>query len=380
MQAFNEITPVEGVASRHKRARGLLVLGSMLLVLLLTLSAGIRSGLLLAIGLGIGMTLEGLRFGFAGPWRQAIAEGNTQGMQAQLLAIGLASVPSLLLLENATGELIGAAGPIGFSMVLGAFVFGASMQIVLGCGSGTLVNAGSGNLMGLWVLPFFIVGSFLGTLHLPQWSALGEWNSLLLSERLGTPTAILLTLTLLLALGLVLRQHMPPQQRSLPRRLWVAAGLLALLAVLNLMVSGQPWGVVYGLGLWGAKLAHWSGLEVSAFAYWAIPGNAERIDESLLLDVTSVTNLGLLLGAGIAARWRGPLVLKVSLSPRLWAAGAIAGTLMGYSSRMAYGCNVGAFFSGIATGSLHGWVWLIAAFAGSWLGVRGRQQLLGRPS
>jgi len=43
---------------------------------------------------------------------------------------------------------------------------------------------------------------------------------------------------------------------------------------------------------------------------------------------------------------------------------------MGYASRLAFGCNVGAFFSGIATGSLHGWAWFVAAFAGALLGVR----------
>ena len=38
------------------------------------------------------------------------------------------------------------------------------------------------------------------------------------------------------------------------------------------------------------------------------------------------------------------------------------GLALGYASRLAFGCNVGAFFSGIATGSLHGWVWFAAAF------------------
>ena len=31
--------------------------------------AGPRAGLLVAIGIGFGLVLEGLRFGFAGPWR-----------------------------------------------------------------------------------------------------------------------------------------------------------------------------------------------------------------------------------------------------------------------------------------------------------------------
>jgi hypothetical protein len=36
---------------------------------------------------------------------------------------------------------------------------------------------------------------------------------------------------------------------------------------------------------------------------------------------------------------------------------------------LAYGCNIGAYFSGIASGSLHGWLWLVAAFVGSIIGT-----------
>jgi hypothetical protein len=39
------------------------------------------------------------------------------------------------------------------------------------------------------------------------------------------------------------------------------------------------------------------------------------------------------------------------------------------TARAAYGCNIGAYFSGIASGSLHGWLWLPAAFAGSAIGT-----------
>jgi uncharacterized membrane protein YedE/YeeE len=53
----------------------------------------------------------------------------------------------------------------------------------------------------------------------------------------------------------------------------------------------------------------------------------------------------------------------------------VAGLLLGYSSRLAFGCNVGAYFSGISTGSAHGWVWFAMAFAGSVLGVRVRERL-----
>jgi uncharacterized membrane protein YedE/YeeE len=50
-------------------------------------------------------------------------------------------------------------------------------------------------------------------------------------------------------------------------------------------------------------------------------------------------------------------------------AAVAGGLLLGYGARVASGCNIGAYFSGIASGSLHGWLWLPAAFAGNVLGT-----------
>ena len=44
--------------------------------------------------------------------------------------------------------------------------------------------------------------------------------------------------------------------------------------------------------------------------------------------------------------------------------------MLGYGARLAYGCNIGAYFSGIASGSVHGWLWLVFAFIGNGLGVK----------
>ena len=44
--------------------------------------------------------------------------------------------------------------------------------------------------------------------------------------------------------------------------------------------------------------------------------------------------------------------------------------MLGYGARIAYGCNIGAYFSGIASASLHGWLWFAAAFLGNIAGTR----------
>ncbi|KKO12340.1 YeeE/YedE family protein [Pseudohongiella sp.] len=354
----------------------------MLAIVFITFAiAGPRSALLMLTGLGFGLVLEGLRFGFAGPWRQMLTERDCRGLVTQFMAIGLFALVAFPLLANAPEELAGAHAPVGLAMIAGAFVFGAAMQVVLGCGSGVLVNAGSGNLVAVLALPGFIAGSFVGSLHLEWWTALGSLPVLSLQGLFGAGPGLWLTLFGLLLLASVAIARAVPGKRLPGARLRWAAVLVAALAVLNLVIAGQSWGVVYGLGLWGAKTAQAAGMEVAATGFWAAAGNAQRLEQSLLTDVTSLTNIGILAGAFIVMQWRraagtGQANAQVRL-PRhfLWLVMLVAGLVLGYSARIAFGCNVGAYFSGIATGSVHGWVWFLAAFVGAALGIRLRNRL-----
>lgn len=344
--------------------------------------AGPRSALLLAVGLGFGLVLEGLRFGFAGPWRQMLMERDCRGLIAQFVAIALCALVMFPLLAGSPSELSGAHAPIGLAMVAGAFVFGITMQIVMGCGSGVLVNAGSGNFNATLALPGFIAGSFLGSLHLNWWTALGSLPVYSLQSLLGVGNGLFATLAGLAILSCIAIVSASPGKRMPVTRWWWAAGLVAVLAILNLMIAGQPWGVVYGLGLWGAKVAQAGGIDVALTSTWSSPANAERLTANLLTDVTTLTNIGLMTGALVIMQWRRALAngrdepQVQSTRPGVWFVMLLAGVVMGYSARLAFGCNVGAYFSGISSGSLHGWVWFAAAFAGSVIGIRFRNKLL----
>jgi hypothetical protein len=168
-------------------------------------------------------------------------------------------------------------------------------------------------------------------------------------------------------------------------RLWVGAGqtwldkrwvwgavALAVLATLNLLLAGQPWGVVYGFGLWAAKVSVALGaFDPTANAFWSQAGNAQRLTQTVFMDVTTITNIGILGGA----LWVSAKAASNStpLTTQQWVIGLVAGFIMGYSSRLAFGCNIGAMLSGISTGSLHGWIWVPLAFAGTLIGVRVRR-------
>ena len=80
-------------------------------------------------------------------------------------------------------------------------------------------------------------------------------------------------------------------------------------------------------------------------------------------------NFGIILGALLASLLAGRFAPAWKVPARSLVAAVVGGLLLGYGARVAFGCNIGAYFSGIASGSLHGWIWLPSAFAGSVLGT-----------
>jgi uncharacterized membrane protein YedE/YeeE len=90
---------------------------------------------------------------------------------------------------------------------------------------------------------------------------------------------------------------------------------------------------------------------------------------SVLSDVTSVMDFGIMLGAMLCAGLSARFKPEWRISGRHFAASVLGGLLLGYGACLAYGCNIGAFFSGIASGSLHGWMWLVFALFGNWVAL-----------
>jgi uncharacterized membrane protein YedE/YeeE len=370
--------------------RLLLILPALLAWIAMTWFAGIRTGLLLLLGLGFGAALSAARFGFATGWRTLLQDRDPWGMTGQMVLLSLCALLAFPLLDHASEEIVGALAPITWGLMLGALVFGFTMQLADGCGSGTLYKAGASSPTSWAVLPAFIVGSFFGASHLPAWTELGGPLNVIrhaqpdapvdLIGKLGLGPALLVTTGLCALIALVSIMVTARQRRArgeslppIPKRWLWGAVAIALVYAVHLVVAGQPWGIVYGLGLWGAKIASAAGFDLSQDAFWGAAPHAERLLEPVLWDVTSVTNIGLLYGALIADRWN----LKSSQKPRWPAASALlisiaAGLVMGYSSRLAFGCNVGGYLGGIASASLHGWVWFACAFLGSIVGVRAR--------
>ena len=351
---------------------------------------GPRQGALLLLGGALGLTLYHASFGFTSAWRVFILDGRGRGLRAQMAMLALAVV--LFFPAIASGSVFdlpvkGSLAPLSTGVVVGAFLFGIGMQMGGGCASGTLFTAGGGNASMVLTLLFFVIGSVLGTVHFDWWLSLPALEPVSLVQSFGAAGGIALSLLLFAGIAaltvLVERRRHGALEREAPaprqglarfaRGPWpVIAGALAL-AVLNfvtLALAGRPWGITSAFALWGAKGAALLGFEPSQWSYWQTPANARALSDSVFADVTSVMNFGIVAGAMLASSLAGRFAPSLRIPLRSALAAVIGGLLLGYGARIAYGCNIGAYFSGIASGSLHGWLWLVAAFAGNMVGVR----------
>lgn len=349
------------------------------------LAAASRQGLhlpaLFAVGLLLGMVLYLSRFGFASTYRKLVLYGDSEGIRAQLVMLILATL--LFAPVLATGSffgksMVGAIAPIGWQVAAGAFLFGIGMQLGGGCGSGTLYTLGGGSLRMAVTLAAFIAGSFWASLHMGWWQALptlGVWSP---GNNLGWASAAIVQVGLLAMLYFLLPRNIavasgPIAWRNIFSTPWsLMQGALAL-AVLNfatLLISGHPWTITWAFTLWGAKLATLIGWSPDAHPFWQGGFQQAALSNGILYDETSLMDIGIILGALLAAKLSGRLVPTWQASAGAIAASVLGGLAMGYGARIAFGCNIGAFFSGVASASLHGWLWIAAALAGTWIGVR----------
>lgn len=350
---------------------------AVIVFLAATHGASWRVPLLALVGGGLGFVLFQATFGFAGSFRAALERRAFSGFRAQAIALALTSLVLFPLLAQGSAlglPLNGFVTPIGVSFVIGAVLFGIGMQIGGGCASGTLFALGGGNARLVMTLAFFIIGSVVGAAHLGFWWRLPAWQSGAMQDWLGWPAALALHLAIF---GAIIRaipappDNPGPTWRALIVRPWpLAWGAFGLagMSALTLLLAGRPWGETAGFTLWGSKIAAAIGFAPVVWPYWQ--GNPGPLSASVFSDITSVMDFGIVAGATLAAGLSARFSPTCGGGGRAWLGAAFGGFLMGYGARLSDGCNIGAYYSALASGSLSGWVWIAAAFIGSTIGLK----------
>ena len=143
----------------------------------------------------------------------------------------------------------------------------------------------------------------------------------------------------------------------------IAAGVLS---AYYFGLTGTFWAVTGEFTRWGGHALQFAGVDISGWGYFQILG----MEGTPLTRIDGVMIIGMFVGCLSAALWANNVKLRHP-THRIRVFQALAGGIIaGFGARLAMGCNLAAFFTGIPQFSLHAWFFAIATAIGSLAGAK----------
>jgi uncharacterized membrane protein YedE/YeeE len=143
----------------------------------------------------------------------------------------------------------------------------------------------------------------------------------------------------------------------------IAAGVLS---AYYFGITGTFWAVTGEFTRWGGHLLQFVGLQPENWGYFKLI----HLEGTPLDRVDGVMIIGMFAGCLCAALWANNVQLRMPQHRIRIIQAVVGGIIAGFGARLAMGCNLAAFFTGIPQFSLHAWFFALAAAAGTWFGAR----------
>ncbi len=143
----------------------------------------------------------------------------------------------------------------------------------------------------------------------------------------------------------------------------IAAGVLA---AYYFGITGTFWAVTGEFTRWGGHVLQWFGVDLTHWGYFQLIG----MQGTPLTRIDGVMIIGMFAGCLSAALWANNVKLRRPHHRIRVAQALVGGIIAGFGARLAMGCNLAAFFTGIPQFSLHAWFFAIATAIGSLAGAR----------
>ncbi len=382
----------------------------------------------LLAGIGFGYALTRGFMGFAGSVNRAYRTGSSKLMRVLMwMFLGTAAVSIALLYGKDPTTYNLWINPINLGVILGGLFFGFGMTFSSCCASGVLTDLVTGLPRALTTLLFFAFGVFIGfpVQKTASWVK-DSWISSVTGEQLGGGVffpdlfmwdklsgylgAILLT-ALLAAVFAYLAKRFEDAQKAKgtftgvgseieqekiiegdadipfklfskrtyeilfvrPWKMSTGALVIGMVFIMLLGITKAGWGASTIYGFWFGKLLMLFGVSsetLAAFTHYP----AGFFDMSIFANPVSVQNIGIVLGTLItlllAGSFKATFFSEIKVRPKELILFAMGGLFMGFGTRLANGCNVGALYTPIANFSLSGWIFLVFLILGGIAGNR----------
>jgi len=278
-------------------------------------------------------------------------------------------------------------GPVSIALVVAAFVFGLGMALSGACISGHIYRLAEGSLRAIVALAGTVLGFFIGYQTWNQLYSLtiSDAPAVWLPTYLGYGGSLLLTLAVLGVLIYAAMKRADPKENKViaksaatPTQLrdnllkkrwspWATGSIVGLVGVAAYL-QVEPLGTTRQINSWSQNLA--TNLNIR-------PETLEGMDTfagCIAVVGEVITNNGWLiiglfvaaLAAAIASNRFGFESITIANS----GTALIGGIMLGWGSFTALGCTVGVLLTGTQSFAISGWIFLVFAFLGTFVGVK----------
>lgn len=141
---------------------------------------------------------------------------------------------------------------------------------------------------------------------------------------------------------------------------------LGILATYYFGFFGSVWAVTGEMTRWGGEILELFGMDLSKYEYYKL----QNLNGTPLTRSDGVMLIGMFLGCFIAALWANNVKLRMPASKIRVFQALVGGILSGFGARLAMGCNLANFFTGLPYFSVHTWVFVVFMIIGIYIGSR----------
>lgn len=159
---------------------------------------------------------------------------------------------------------------------------------------------------------------------------------------------------------------------------YVAISIAGLLSGLYFGITGTVWAVTGEFTRLGGHILQWFGVDVSSWAYFELIS----IQGTPISRTDGWIVIGMLVGALMMILLSSSFKIRMPKQKRRIVQGFIGGIIAGFGARLAMGCNLAAFFTGVPQFSFHAWIFMLTTAIGTYFGVKvvNTKWWLGKPN
>lgn len=147
---------------------------------------------------------------------------------------------------------------------------------------------------------------------------------------------------------------------------YIAMALAGILSALYFGITNTVWAVTGEFTRLGGHILQLFGVDISGWAYF----NLIHMNGTTFSRTDGWIVWGMFVGALVMILLSNNFKIRVPRQKRRWVQGLVGGIIAGFGARLALGCNLAAFFTGVPQFSLHSWIFIVATAAGTYLGAR----------